>query len=620
MSAAPRHAGPTPARLSASARARRWAQALDRRFGFHSRGNVVAATAAVALLGGLASLCLGQDANWDLRNYHVYNGYAWGQGRLAQDLAPAQLQSYFNPALDVLQYFAMVHWPAPLLGLLMGVLHGLAFLPVAAIAWRVLEGHPQRARWVPALALAGLCSGAFLSELGGSMGDNSSALPALGALALVLAAQRRQRDGGGAALAWWLGAGALLGLAVSFKLTNAIYAVALGAAALCDGGRPARRLAGALALTVAAAVVFGCVSGDWYLRVWRQFGNPLFPQFNGVFGAALAQPVSLGDTRWLPRDWGEHLLWPLIFTVHPRRVSEIALVQAIWALLYLALLAAGLRWLARRPLPATQAARAVPVLLVFFGVGYVLWQALFGIHRYLVVLELLAPLVLWCLCTRVLARRLAGRVAGVLVAGSALVALTGWADWGHEPWAARAFAVQAPPMREPARSLVLMVGDAPQSWRIAGMPPQATYASVASNFPESDAYRQAIGTLFAQHAERYALMPATVDKKARRAQTLDRWSQRLGLSAQPGCRTLRWLVARGLRADLDETVPGRCRLVPRAGTGLDLAAADRAIREDAQRRLAGYGLALAPASCRTLASRIGLTDDPYQACEVVARP
>jgi hypothetical protein len=52
-------------------------------------------------LFGLASMLLGQDSNWDLRNYHLYNGYAVVNGRVGFDPAPAAFQTYSNPALDI---------------------------------------------------------------------------------------------------------------------------------------------------------------------------------------------------------------------------------------------------------------------------------------------------------------------------------------------------------------------------------------------------------------------------------------------------------------------------------------------------------------------------------------
>jgi hypothetical protein len=120
-------------------RRQRLLRALDRRFAFHPRGNVIAAGLAVALLGGLLSLLLGQDANWDLRNYHLYNGYAALHGRLGVDLAPAQLQSYFNPLLDVLHYALMSGLPAPLAGFALGALHASPERP--ALAEEFLRGR-----------------------------------------------------------------------------------------------------------------------------------------------------------------------------------------------------------------------------------------------------------------------------------------------------------------------------------------------------------------------------------------------------------------------------------------------------------------------------------------------
>src|SRR5256885_5421483 len=60
---------------------------------------------AIALLAsGYVSLKLGQDTVWDLKNYHYYNPWALLNGRLDVDIAAAQLQTYYNPVLDLVFY------------------------------------------------------------------------------------------------------------------------------------------------------------------------------------------------------------------------------------------------------------------------------------------------------------------------------------------------------------------------------------------------------------------------------------------------------------------------------------------------------------------------------------
>ncbi|SMQ98347.1 hypothetical protein PD885_01095 [Xanthomonas fragariae] len=225
----------TPTLANRRQRLLRWA---NRHFGFHSPRHIASAVIAVLLLGTALSLWFGQDANWDLRNYHLYIGDAWANNRLGVDLAPAQMQSYFSPLLDAVHAWSMLHLPAPLVGALLGALHAVVFIPVAAVAWRVLANESRRAQWAPLFAMAGMSSAVFLSELGGTMGDTASAVPILAALSIVLLAQSRARHGGRVVHLWAI-AGALIGLAVALKLTNALYALALAPAALCDGRTPA---------------------------------------------------------------------------------------------------------------------------------------------------------------------------------------------------------------------------------------------------------------------------------------------------------------------------------------------------------------------------------------------
>lgn len=58
----------------------------------HLRTGMIAAL-AMPVLFGLVSLMLGQDDNWDMKNYHWYDPYALLHGRVGVDMAPGQWQS-----------------------------------------------------------------------------------------------------------------------------------------------------------------------------------------------------------------------------------------------------------------------------------------------------------------------------------------------------------------------------------------------------------------------------------------------------------------------------------------------------------------------------------------------
>lgn len=607
--------------------------ALHRRFGFGTRRGVIASTVAVALACALVSLLRGQDINWDLRNYHLYNAWALLHGRLGLDLAPAQLQTYFVPLLDVPYYLLVQHAPAPLAGALLGLLHGLAFLPVAWIAWRALAGDPRRDWLAPLLGLAGLASAAFLSELGNTMGDNGTAPLVLGALALML-----PQAGGGWRPGRVLLAGALLGMAVAFKLTNAIYAVALGLAVLAPPLPWRRRLLSGTGLALAALAVAGVLAGPWLYRVWELYGNPLFPQHNRWFQAPLAAPDAVGDLRWRPQGLGEALLRPLMLTLDPRLVSEVALRQVAWALIYVTAPLAAIAWLWRRHRGVRSDRAGDPAVLrmlgVFFAVGLVLWVPVFSIHRYLVVLELLAPLVLWLLLRGMVRGRAGDRVAGAAVALCAVVALAGWADWGHARWNSTAIRVEAPPGAPPGT--VLLLGDEPHSWRIPWLAPEPVYVGVAGNFPESPAYAVEVRRLVAERGEAMALLSAEADawnekirQKHERMEKYNRWAARLGLD-RGDCAVMRWVAERRGGRDLVEPAQsptGRCRLAL-VDVETDRPLEDPAVVEARQRderermqKMADtlerrYGLHLDLDACSVHGSWIGSVAFPYRMCPV----
>src|SRR6204780_2772309 len=95
--------------------------------GHRARGLALALMMVAPFAFGALALALGQDANWDLRNYHWYNAYAILNGRYAIDILPSQTPWFYNPALDVPFYLLATHVPAMVTGFVLGCAQGLNF-------------------------------------------------------------------------------------------------------------------------------------------------------------------------------------------------------------------------------------------------------------------------------------------------------------------------------------------------------------------------------------------------------------------------------------------------------------------------------------------------------------
>lgn len=595
---------------------------LDRRSAFLTRPRAEALLPwLVPLLLGLLAVLMGQDDGWDMRNYHLYNAHALLHGRMGLDISPAGFQTYFNPTLD-LPYFLLTEWLSPqLVAFLFGAVQGLNFLLVLGIA-RCVLGVGTAPRQALLIALAGILGAGFLSELGNCMGDNLTALLILWPMLHLLQRwdELAQRGNGAALLA-----GAVMGLGVGLKLTNAVFAVALCLAVFCcaPGGLLVRlRLAFLFGLGVlGGAAVTG---GWWLLKMWQQFGNPLFPQFNNVFHSPMASDAGVMDQSHLPKSLREALLWPFIFTHDMARVSEVPIKQAIWPLAYVLFIALGLRAVLRRGARQPAWGRA-GIVLLFVGAAYLVWMKLFSIYRYLVPAELLAPLAVWIMMQRMLPAVAARRLAIGLL-GAAAVYVLPFTTWGHAGWTERSFSAQVPAMPQPASTIVYMPNwESPTAWLAQFFAPEVQVIAIGTGFPESQQYHDKIVAAGkVRSGPHYALFPAATNPKEpglRKKLDVARWLGQTGSEA--GCARLDRILRKvRFQVQVKELAPGggeRCTLELQPQYRIDLAAIDRETEAKMAAKMAEWGLEMDSASCHTYPASVGGNPYPYRLCRVTVR-
>lgn len=478
--------------------------ALDRILRRRAPGTAVAFF-VYAIVSMALALWAGKDLNWDLLNYHYYNGWAFLHGRWGKDIAPAQLQTWFNPLLDVPLAGSIRHLPPLLVGLVYAGVQSLNAMCVRTLTRQTLPIRDAGARdWVAfALGFASLTGAIYRAEAGGGMGDTLVSIPLLYSLVLLT----RSNTPAAAApqappLSRWAAAGWLAGAATGLKLTMAIYVLGFGLATLLSDAPSRRRFQAMLCYFAGAFVGWIVFDGWWRLALWQGFGNPVFPLMNQIFHSPFAAPLAFSDSRFLPATGWQAAIYPLVWLFHPNAVTDSGrFVDLRLPLCYVV----GVLWLVaaatRRDLrPADASTR---VLLGGSLLSYLLWLGLFGIYRYLAVLELLAPLLLahalWSLGVGRGAQRVQALAFFAIVCIAVLPLAQTRGSWRE----AHYFDVRIPANLDGlGDATVLLGGQAPISFVLPELPANWRFVRIASNFQSGATADTALDKRIAEAIER----------------------------------------------------------------------------------------------------------------------
>jgi hypothetical protein len=433
-----------------------------------------------ALLAGIALpllglIVLGQDRNWDLQNYHLYNAFAWLHGRLSTDIAPAQLQSWHNPLLDVPMYaMNAAGWPGFAVGLWLALPSMLALWFLLRLYLALATQPPTRARLL-ALAVLAASGAAACAELGTTFDD---AFVAAGILGSVFVLVRDPSDA--ERLVPWFMAGVIAGATAGLKLTADVYCIGLAGAALAWPGW--RRAPLRLATLLSGGVLgLALTFGYWAALVLHLHGNPVFPYHNEIFHSADAAAVANTDLRFRPASLLDALLVPLRLLTTTQRYSEIELRDPRLLAGFVGF--AALLWKmgrarASEDVPCVARVRA---LAAFFVVSFAAWAWQYGVYRYVLPLEMLA-----CLGALLALEGLPSRwrTPAVSLACALLVSTTLHPSWGRSRFGPSFVQVVVP--RLPVRSMVVLGGASPLAYAVTALPDDVPAISFENNFMRPD--------------------------------------------------------------------------------------------------------------------------------------
>ncbi|MEE8663720.1 MAG: hypothetical protein SOH81_09090 [Acetobacter sp.] len=414
------------------------------------------------IIGAGLSIQIGQDRFSDLRNYHLYNAWAFLTDRQGQDIFPADLQTFFNPLGDIPSYFLgagiLSHAPH-LFAAVQGCWYGLFLI----ILWSI-TGILRQNGILPdtftriASFLIGATGAATISQVGLSSQEMPLAVLVLLALRLLLPLADAQTSPSFSRRI--LAAGLLVGLAAGIKPTAVIYGPAiLAVTAVLAPARFSRKIQAAFICLSGCTIGFAITYGWWGWHLWKLTGNPTFPMFNSIFHSSLVPSWNFTDERYKPTTFIQWIFWPFFWLQHKGMiVTEPAFTDARGALAELAVL-----WL----LVVTKK-HLVPVqkkifysLLAFTITSYLVWQHLYSILRYAIPIEAMTgPLIVMACCTLFRSsekkKYTSPRYILTGIAICLLIVTTRYPGWGHTHFVERTFSVQS--IKTDPNSAVFLMG------------------------------------------------------------------------------------------------------------------------------------------------------------------
>ena len=463
---------------------------------FFTKGMLLLVLIVIPLAFGILSLILGKDTNWDLKNYHYYNAYAFLEHRLDFDIAPAQLQSFINPLADLPFYWLTKNFPAWVAGFVLGFVHGYNLSLAFLIFWRTTHYFHK-----PLKLLFGICliavsaiAPGFISELGNTMHNNLTSLFVLGAVLLLIIASEKLHPGERNKGFSLIGiAGAIIGIGVGLKPSIAIFAVSSILAFGIIQETWQSRFMSFLIYGIAGVAGMLTSAGFWWWELWVRFGNPLFPFYNHIFKSPYFTVHPVVWSTFLPSGVWEYVFWPFIFSLDGQRVNQLPYRDVRFALLYLLSIIWLIIYFTRKVLQDNNVDKSAEkklfqkrpgnYLLLFFLCSYIFWIKESSTYRFMIPLELLVPI-----CFLIIVERMARstKLKATLLIIAILVTFVSWEpfNWGRVNWGTSYFSVDVSRFDPSENAIVVMLGTAPMSYIIPHFPPTYRFVRPEGNIIE----------------------------------------------------------------------------------------------------------------------------------------
>lgn len=445
--------------------------------------------ALLAFLSGSTAVALGQDANWDLLNYHFYNPYALLNGRTGHvDLAPAQLQTYLNPLFDLPSYFILKTIENPKVAtFFLGSISGIGLFFLYKICNLVLLSEfdfKSKRLFIPIVILVGLSGSTAISTLGTTFTEWISASLILCSLYYFLRFIKFKDKNSYLILASFV-----VGIAIGGKLTNTIFFIGFIFALLLSDIEKLLKIKAILIFLAFASIGIIISTGYWSLFLYSNFDNPIFPFYNQYFLSPWFEPLAIAESgiKYLPKSVSQWLFYPYFWgLIENNTVAEVTFRDPrIFSVFFLSIIFITYNLLNYINYKFTKKISNIDFFIfIFFFSSYFIWLLKFSIYRYILPLELICPLIILVITSKIFCNKKIS-VALFLLIVFFIIYLTKPMQWGRINFGETFFKTNGLPVI-PNNSLLVFYGDDPLSYVIPLMDKSISSVGIENNLIKHD--------------------------------------------------------------------------------------------------------------------------------------
>ncbi len=347
-------------------------------------------------IGGLISAALKFEIIYDLLLYHHYNGFAFFNGRLTTDIAPASVATYYNPLLDAAFYLLndLFKNNTNAYCFVAGIPFGALLFVLFKLFGLFFDLNTVKGKFCCFACLTIASTGvATWFQIGTISHEIFLALLIVASFYLLLKYPEKGKV--------YLLSGFLLGAAAGFKLTAAIYCVSTGITLILlykSLKKPIRFIA---LLMLGGLLGYLVVNGFWAFILWRNFENPVFPFWNKVFKSPYYLNENYIDKLHLNGlQWYQLVFLPFYLIIHPFS-SAVGALQELTDFRLAFLFIIGLIFLPLYLCKKTTVSPLMKKTALWLFVSYVVWLFVSANLRFIIPIETVSAVIFVALFTKI---------------------------------------------------------------------------------------------------------------------------------------------------------------------------------------------------------------------------